>query len=119
MIAAEIEPALPDGERRSGRAAVSLDADVARDGLGRALCRVVDLSAHGLRLQTYSALRRRSLVWLTLPKIGARACRVMWADDFAAGCEFLEPLHKTEFRALIAIDATLDRKDGGLRRRSR
>lgn len=119
MIAAEVEPALPDGERRSARAAVALDTDLARDGLDRALCKVIDLSLHGARLQTYSALRRRSLIWLTLPKIGARACRVMWADDFAAGCEFLEPLHLTEFKALIAIDATLDRKDGGMGRNFR
>ena len=116
MIAAEVEPAMPDGERRSSRASVSLDAGMSRDGLDRALCKVVDLSLHGARLQTYSALRRRSLIWLTLPEIGARACRVMWADDFAAGCEFLEPLHLTEFKALIAIDATLDRKDGGMGR---
>lgn len=116
MIAAEVEPALPGADRRSSRAPVTLDVALARDGFDRALCKVVDLSLHGVRLQTYSALRRRSLIWLTLPKIGARACRVMWADDFAAGCEFLEPLPLIEFKALIAIDATLDRKDGGMGR---
>ena len=118
MIAAEVEPAMPDGQRRSGRAPVALDA-LTRDGFDRALCRVIDVSLHGCRLQTYSALRRRSLIWLTMPEIGARACRVMWADDFTAGCEFLEPLHLTEFKALIALDATLDRKDGQVGRNVR
>ncbi len=111
MIAAEIEPALPDGERRSARAPITLDAGIIRDGYDRTLCKVMDVSMHGARLQTYSALRRRALVWLTIPQIGARAARVMWADDFTAGCEFIEPLHEMEFKALIAIDATLDRNN--------
>lgn len=109
MIAAEIEPALPDGRRRSVRAPVSLDVGIGRGGLDRALCKVVDVSLHGARLQTYSALNKRALIWLTLPELGPRAVRVMWADDFSAGCEFLEPLHIAEFNALIAIDATLER----------
>lgn len=108
MIAAEIQPAEHDG-RRSPRAPVSIDAGLGRGGLDRALCKVVDMSMHGVRLQTYSALRKGSLVWLTLPKLGARAVKVMRADDFSAGCEFLEPLHRDEFDALLAIDASLDR----------
>lgn len=109
MIAAEIEPATLDGRRRSPRAPVSIDADLGRGGLDRALCKVVDLSIHGVRLQTYSALRHGALVWLTLPSVGMRAVKVMHANDFTAGCEFLEPLLKHEFDALIAIDASLDR----------
>ena len=109
MIAAEIEPAAPDGRRRSPRAPVSLDAGLGRGGLDRALCKVVDVSMHGVRLQTYSALKTGSMVWLTLPQLGPRAVKVMRADDFTAGCEFLDPLHKREFEALIAIDGSLDR----------
>lgn len=109
MIAAEIEPAVPDGRRRSPRAPVSIDAGLGRGGLDRALCKVVDLSMHGVRLQTYSALRRGALIWLTMPQVGPRAVRVMRADDFTAGCEFLEPLHKAEFDAIVSLDATLDR----------
>lgn len=109
MIAAEIEPADMDGRRRSPRAPVSLDAGIGRGGLDRALCKVVDMSMHGVRLQTYSALRKGALVWLTLPTVGPRAVRVMRADDFSAGCEFLEPLERAEFDTLIALDGTLDR----------
>lgn len=109
MIAAEIEPANMDSRRRSPRAPVSLDAGIGRGGLDRALCKVVDMSMHGVRLQTYSALRKGALVWLTLPQVGPRAVQVMRADDFSAGCEFLEPLRKCEFDALIALDGTLDR----------
>ncbi|MES2753628.1 MAG: PilZ domain-containing protein [Pseudomonadota bacterium] len=109
MIAAEIEPAEAGGRRRSPRAPVSFDAGLGRGGLDRALCKVVDLSMHGVRLQTYSALRQGTLIWLTLPKVGSRAVRVMRADDFTAGCEFLEPLPQVDFDTLVAIDATLDR----------
>lgn len=109
MIAAEIEPATLDGRRRSPRAPVSFDAGIGRGGLDRALCKIVDLSMHGVRLQTYSALTVGATIWLTLPQLGPRAARVMRADDFTAGCEFLEPLHQHEFDQLIAIDASLDR----------
>src|SRR3546814_20339855 len=80
MLAAEIEPADAPGRRRSARAAVALDARIDRGGLGRALCRVVDLSVHGARLETYSALRRGATIWLTLTStseltIGRATCR--------------------------------------------
>ncbi len=54
MFAAEFEPAMSNGRRRSPRAPVSLDARLGRGGLDRALCRVTDVSLHGARLHTYS-----------------------------------------------------------------
>src|SRR3546814_2062226 len=81
-------PADAPGRRRSARAAVALDARIDRGGLGRALCRVVDLPVHGARLETYSALRRGATIWLTLPHIGAIIADVAWATDFVAGCDF-------------------------------
>jgi hypothetical protein len=102
MFAAEYESA-ELGRRRSVRAPVSLDAAIGRGGLGRALCKVVDLSMHGARLQTYSGMKRGSTIWLTLPGLGPRAADVMWADDFAAGCQFRETLTEPEFDGLVAL----------------
>ncbi|WP_188054954.1 MULTISPECIES: PilZ domain-containing protein [unclassified Sphingosinithalassobacter] len=102
MFAAEVEPAEGLGRRRSSRAPVSLDARIGRGGLDRALCKVTDLSMHGARLQTYSALKAGSMVWLTLPNVGHCAARVVWADDFEAGCEFRNPLPVEAFEALVA-----------------
>jgi hypothetical protein len=102
MFAAEFEAA-ELGRRRSVRAPVSLDAAIGKGGLGRALCKVVDLSMHGARLQTYSAIKRGSTIWLTLPGLGPRATDVMWSDDFAAGCQFREALTPEEFEGLIAL----------------
>jgi hypothetical protein len=100
MIVAEFEPFKQDSRRRSPRAPVSFDAALGQDGLARALCKVVNLSLHGARLQTYSALKRGTTIWLTLPEIGPVAADVMWADDFAAGCQFRKPLDQEAFDRL-------------------
>jgi hypothetical protein len=99
-FAAEFEPAESLGRRRSMRAPVSLDAKIGRGGLDRALCKVVDLSVHGARLQTYSELRAGSMIWLALPGIGHCAARVVWAGDFEAGLEFAAPLTPQAFEKL-------------------
>ena len=100
-FAAEFEPAETNGRRRSPRAPVSFDARLGQGGLGRTLCKVVDLSLHGCRVQTYSALRRGTTIWLNLPEIGPVAADVMWADDFTAGCQFQNPLPPEAFDALV------------------
>lgn len=100
MFAAEFEPAVTLGRRRSVRAPVSLDAKIGRGGLDRALCKVTDLSAHGARIQTYSELRAGTVLWLALPKVGHVAARVVWAEDFEAGLEFESPLSGQDFEAL-------------------
>jgi hypothetical protein len=110
MLAAEIEPAFAAGRRRSLREPVSLDSDIERDGLERALCRLADLSLHGVRVQTYSPLKRGTTMWLTLPRLGIRAVTVVWVSDFLAGCQFFEPLAQDEFDLLLDLDETLRRE---------
>jgi len=109
MLAAEIEPAFPAGRRRSPRAPTAIDTDLERDGLDRALCRIVDLSLHGARLQTYQPLTRGATMWLTLPQLGTRAATIVWSSDFLAGCQFFERLTDGEFEKLLDLDATLRR----------
>ena len=101
MFAAEFEPAITN-RRRVPRAPVSLDAKLGQGGLARALCKVVDLSIHGARLQTYSAMKKGSTIWLTLPGLAPVAADVIWADDFAAGCQFQAPLAAEQFEALTS-----------------
>ena len=103
MFAAEFEPAVTNGRRRSPRAPVSLDARVGRGGFDRALCKVTDISLHGARIHTYSGLRKGSMIWLTLPRLGQVAATIMWADDFEAGCQFQEPLDDMAFRTLLDL----------------
>jgi len=101
MFAAEFEPALFSGRRRSPRAPVSLDGRVGRGGLDRALCKVTDISLHGARIHTYSGLRKGSMIWLTLPRLGQIAATIMWAEDFVAGCQFQHPLDDDAFATLL------------------
>ena len=101
MFAAEFETAQLD-RRRAPRAPVSLDAAIGKGGLDRTLCRVLNISTHGAKLQTYSGLRKGSTIWLTLPGLGYRAADIVWSDDFAAGCEFREPLMQAQVDDLVA-----------------
>ena len=107
LFAAEFEPAEVNGRRRSVRAPVSLDARIGRGGFDRALCKVTDISIHGARLQTYSALRPGSTIWLTLPTIGQHAAEIKWANDFEAGSQFLQPLTEEQFLALVEVNAAI------------
>ena len=99
MFAAEFESADPGGRRRSVRAPIALDARLGK--AARTLCKVVDVSIHGARLQTYSALKRGETIWLTLPQVGTVAADVMWADDFTGGCQFHKPLDEETFARLV------------------
>lgn len=103
-ISAEFEPAVMN-RRRSPRAPVSLDAKLGRDGLHRTLCRVTDLSPEGARISTYSALKKDSVIWLTLPGAGQIAATVRWADDFHAGCLFHRTLPDHLYEALVEVGA--------------
>lgn len=101
MFAAEFEPVVQDNRRRSPRAAVSLDARLGKGGLSRTLCKVIDISVHGCKLQTYSQIKKGSTISLTLPEIGHVSAEVMWSDDFLAGCQFRPPLPVAAFEAIL------------------
>jgi hypothetical protein len=103
MFATEYEPALTTSRRQSPRAPVSLDARIGRGGLDRTACKVTDLSLQGARIHTYSALDQGAMIWLTLPDLGQVVATVVWADDYEAGCRFLEPLDETSFAMLTAL----------------
>ncbi|MET0309558.1 MAG: PilZ domain-containing protein [Sphingomonas sp.] len=102
MFAAEFEPAAGQRRRREPRASSTLDAQLGITGIGRVFCRVLDFSASGVRLQTYSELERGALIWLALPGVGRRAARVVWTRDFEAGLEFSTPLSAKALQLLAA-----------------
>lgn len=105
MFTAEFETAQETGRRRAPRAPVSLDASLGRGGLDRTLCKVTDLSTNGARLHTYSAMKKGTVIWLTLPVVGQIAATVMWADDYEAGCQFQEAIDEQTFELLTAGQA--------------
>lgn len=107
MFAAEFEPAPSDRPRAAMRAPAPLHLQRGPGGLARALCKVMDVSIHGARLSTYSALKKGMAIWLTLPGIGPIAADVLWADDFDADCRFHAPLDPNAFEALIRRGGTV------------
>ena len=102
MFAAEFETADGQRRRREPRASSTLDAELAVAGAGRAVCRVLDFSTRGARLQTYSELERGALIWLALPGLGRRAATVVWVRNFEAGIEFRTQLSAKAMQALAA-----------------
>lgn len=70
--------------------------------LGRAVCRVIDVSRHGARLQTCSEPHPGMAIRRSLPGIGDRPARAIRADAFTAGLEFLQPLSGKTFGAPAA-----------------
>lgn len=99
MFSADFEPAEAN-RRRTARLPVAIDAEL--DGSRRTLCKVADISIGGVRIQTYSALKVGAKIWLTLPLIGRVAATVKWADDYNAGCQFVEPMGAEIIEALLA-----------------
>jgi hypothetical protein len=103
MFAAEYERAYPGSRRRSPRASVSIEAKLGGSGFDRTLCKVLDISIHGVRLRSYSTVEVGSTLMLYLPGIGPKAVRVIRADDFEAGCEFVETLDMNDFKGLLRL----------------
>lgn len=107
MFAVELAIATPrqgksTSRRGDQRHSVTMPGKVGNDGV-RSLCRVSDISRKGVRLATYSALEVGSIVRLTLPGQRPVGARVVWADDFVAGCAFSEQLDQAVFDTLVGI----------------
>jgi len=90
---------------RSRRSEERLPADIrARYGTNglpeRALCRIVDITKNGARLEVYCDLPRFSMITLKLPNQDVVRARVLWANEFEAGCRFIEPLKDDTFDAI-------------------
>ena len=88
-----IEVAMGSDSRRHSRVPLSMDASGFIDNAERGfLCRLVDISPGGVRLDTYSTLEKGAIVTLSLLRDLHVPARVVWANDFEVGCAFLTPL---------------------------
>ena len=90
------------GGRAAERTAVQMPGRVGNDGV-RSVCRVSDLSIAGARLQTYQPLEPQTRVMLTLPGQSPRLARIVWSDEFNAGCAFDKPLDAAVLDDLVEI----------------
>jgi len=99
MFSAEL--AAPPEGRRLPRRAVELPGQMASHGGWRALCRVVDLTRFGARIETATPMKKGAELFVTLPTHRAVRARVMWTDDLSAGFLFDKPLSADAFKALV------------------
>ncbi|MDB5685479.1 MAG: pilus assembly protein PilZ [Rhizorhabdus sp.] len=102
MFSSEVT-VLESARRREERLPASLRARYGAGGAPeRALCRILDVTKHGARLEVFCDLPRNTSITLTLPFSGIVRARVTWSKDFEAGCKFLEPLKDGELASIFA-----------------
>ncbi|HEU0285365.1 MAG TPA: PilZ domain-containing protein [Sphingomicrobium sp.] len=90
----------PD-RRRSNRAALRLSATMREAGRGRIGVRVIDMSTHGCRVETTSAISAETWIWLSIAGLETQYCRVVWRHQEFAGLEFATPLADAVFDRLL------------------
>jgi hypothetical protein len=93
-IAARLERAAAQDQRRFARHQVSLSAGLGAPGRPSSAVTVTDLSTHGCGLEIDSHLDAGSRVWIALPGLEPWASRVIWTQNRRAGLSFDRPLHQ-------------------------
>lgn len=101
MISSEVS--VVEHSRRSEE---RLPADMrSRYGAGgmpeRALCRILDMTSRGARLEVYCDLPPATVITLKLPYTGTVRAKIMWSKDFEAGCRFLEPIKERDLSTIF------------------
>lgn len=101
MLSAEVTVVKPS-RRREERLPADIRARYGASGNPeRALCRIIDVSKHGARLEVYCDLPLATSITLKLPNSEALGARVVWSKDFEAGCRFNEPLSDDELEFIF------------------
>lgn len=97
--------AFAGGERRAGERR-DLAVEARAHSFEKKPCRVhvSNLSPRGCQLDASSHTKIQGLIYLDfagLPLVGAK---IVWLDDYHAGCEFVTPLTPDEFEILLQSD---------------
>ena len=101
-IAAELSNAtLPSG-RQCDRTRVHMNAAF-REGCGRAIIDITDISPTGARIESHLSLCVEHHIWLKLNGLEALEARVAWVNRHEAGCEFVRPLHPAVFDRIVSL----------------
>ena len=72
-----------------------------RKGHTRATVKIVDISPQGAQLSAVHVLRNGDTFWIKLPMLEPQEAKVVWADEFIVGCQFLRPLHPSIFENIL------------------
>lgn len=98
-IAAAVVP--DTGKRAQQRLKVDMRAEMRQPLRKGVPVFVTDLSTNGCRLETREQLAAETNLWLKLPGLEALYSRVVWVEEWEAGCEFGQPLHPAVVERLV------------------
>ncbi len=102
MLSAEVT-VVERGRRSEDRYRADIRSRYGMSGMPeRALCRIIDVSRHGARLELYSELPAQTQITLTLPGTGPVRARIVWSKDLEAGCFFQQPLDEAELERIFS-----------------
>ena len=101
MFSSEVT-VLESARRREERLPASLRSRYGAGAPERALCRILDVTRNGARLEVFCDLPRNTAITLRLPSSDIVRARVTWSKDFEAGCRFQEPLTAGELASIFA-----------------
>jgi hypothetical protein len=93
-IAARLERAAAQDQRRFARHSVHVSAGLGAPDRPSSPVTVVDLSTHGCGIEIDSHLEAGARVWIALPGLEPWPSRVMWLQDRRAGLAFDRSLHQ-------------------------
>ena len=94
----------PDGQperRRAPRTALRLNATIREPGQNRIAARVIDISAHGCRIEATSSASSDTWVMLNIAGLETQYCRIVWRCHEFAGIEFATPLADAVLERLL------------------
>lgn len=75
-----------------------------RKGAKRAMVKLRDISELGARVDGVFLVHENDSFFLTLPGLSSIEARVVWVDQFAFGCEFMQPLSP------VILDSIINRR---------
>ena len=93
-IAARLERAAAQDQRRFARHPVQLSAGLGAPDRPSSPVTVTDLSTHGCGIEIDSHLAAGARAWIALPGLEPWISRVMWVQNRRAGLAFDRPLHQ-------------------------
>ena len=92
-VAARLERAMAQDQRRYARVAVRVSAGLGAADRPSSPVTVTDLSSHGCGIEIDSHVEPGARVWIRLPGLESWGARVAWARDGRAGLAFDRPMH--------------------------
>lgn len=89
--------------RRAPRYETSFHAGVREADGAKRPSHIANISRYGFKTLTDRQLPVDTLISLSLPDCDPQIARVVWSDETAAGCAFVQPLSPDMFRELLRV----------------